>query len=765
MALLFVTRAFYPSEDAETGTGLVWVVLLLGAGGIAIAASLLAGVTRVRWSWVDLAVFALIVLVSLSAGHAADRRPAITMAWEWGGLGLLYGLTRILPRSRGESAALALVVVATGVTLAVYGLYQVPIEITRLRVDYQNNPTAMLAKLQIAPGTPSALAFEKRLMASNEPYSTFGLANSLAGFLVAALVLLVGVGLENLRRDQRSGRWTSLILAVGPGLAILICLLLTKSRSAWVGLVVALAALAWGYRSAIPRRWLLGVGGIIAALVLGLVGAGVASRQLDVQILTEAKKSLGYRWQYWEGAWGIITHAPPPFAPVASSGGLLGTSAAEPVASSSSAFWWGVGPANFAGPYLRHKLPEASEEIQDPHNLIMEVWAESGLFAVLALGASLTLGVARILSPARPALASPRDPSSAHASDAESRCLGGHVWIVIMGGLGWFGVWFLGGLNPLEADESLRRWLILGIVWILAAVLVGPLWNRRPIPALALGAAVIALGVHMLAAGGIGIPSVAMVLWISLALGLNLRDDRRCGEVRTIGGLGPSVVLACGWAVLAGTFLGAVGPAWRADREVALGQQEMARPAPDFEVARNAYLRATEADHYAVVPWLALADLEYRFWTTHKSTDRYKTWWTKVLLSFDKALEANYRDPDSLSIRRQQAAYARAILRQLPDDAQPFELVGLRSTIAKATRQAVRLYPTSASLRAELAQASADLGLFDDAVAEARNALELDRLTPHQDKKLPDEVRASLVARIVEWQARAKLAPPVAPSR
>ena len=24
--------------------------------------------------------------------------------------------------------------------------------------------------------------------------------------------------------------------------------------------------------------------------------------------------------------------------------------------------WWGLGPANFAGPYLRHKLPQASEE-------------------------------------------------------------------------------------------------------------------------------------------------------------------------------------------------------------------------------------------------------------------------------------------------------------------------------------------------------------------------------------------------------------------
>ena len=43
--------------------------------------------------------------------------------------------------------------------------------------------------------------------------------------------------------------------------------------------------------------------------------------------------------------------------------------------------WSGVGPANFAMPYLRHKLPQASEEIQDPHNMILEVWATAGIFA------------------------------------------------------------------------------------------------------------------------------------------------------------------------------------------------------------------------------------------------------------------------------------------------------------------------------------------------------------------------------------------------
>jgi hypothetical protein len=106
-AMLFVIRAYFPSEDADTGSGLVWIFAVLATTAIGLASSLFAGSLKLRWSWVDAAVIALMLLVAMSASHAAERRPAITMAWEWGGLGLLYLLVRNLPRGRGESAALA----------------------------------------------------------------------------------------------------------------------------------------------------------------------------------------------------------------------------------------------------------------------------------------------------------------------------------------------------------------------------------------------------------------------------------------------------------------------------------------------------------------------------------------------------------------------------------------------------------------------------------------------------------------------------------
>ena len=763
LALLVVARAYYPSEDAETGSGLVWVLLLLMVTGLAIVANLVTGVTRFRWSWVDLSVVVLVVLVGFSAGHAADRRAAITMAWEWGGMGLLYLLTRSLPRTRAESSALGLVLIATAVAVATYGLYQASVEFPVIRHQFEQNPAMVLAQLGITPGTASAESFKQRLMYSNEPFSTFALANSLAGFIVGPLLVLMAIGLANLRREGGDRPWWGLALSTLPGLALLVCLLLTKSRSAYVGFLLGLVILAWANRSVVPRRWLIGVGVGLGLLLTALVGVGVASRQLDIQILSEAKKSLGYRWEYWVGTWGIITGAPSPFAPDAhATGGMLGIGSTDPQVPTPPAFWWGVGPANFASPYLQHKLPQASEEIKDPHNALLEVWSEAGFWAMLAFGIALVGGAALIL------VAGQSRTDTVELASPITDEVGGWLapkgtgWLVAMGGLGWFGVWALGQLNPVTQADMTFRWLVLGASWMATILLVGPIATRRGVPAVGMGAAFVALAVELQAAGGIGVPSVAMVLWLLLALGLNLREDRPSGRLRAVDGLGPGVVLACGWAVLAGTFYGAVIPGWRSDMAVAEGEAAMASKPTRFEVARNAFARAIELDRYSVRPWLGLAELEYLFWKSPEAKDKYKTTWTKVLLTLDKALEGKYRDPDSLELRRRQVNYARLILSELPNDAKPFELLGLKSTIAKASRQAVRIYPTSASLRAELAQASADLGMYPDAVAEAKNALQLDRLMPHADKKLSDQARAYLTGQIERWGEQAKTPPPQA---
>ena len=60
-------------------------------------------------------------------------------------------------------------------------------------------------------------------------------------------------------------------------------------------------------------------------------------------------------------------------------------------------------------------------------------------------------------------------------------------------------------------------------------------------------------------------------------------------------------------------------------------------------------------------------------------------------------------------------------------------------------RQALDLYPNSAVCRAELAEALLSAGDREGYRQEAEEALRLDGLTPHVDKKLPAELREKLL--------------------
>ncbi len=69
---------------------------------------------------------------------------------------------------------------------------------------------------------------------------------------------------------------------------------------------------------------------------------------------------------------------------------------------------------------------------------------------------------------------------------------------------------------------------------------------------------------------------------------------------------------------------------------------------------------------------------------------------------------------------------------------------GLTERLVDLTRSAVFLYPNSATVQAQYAVALAEQGDLMDARRVATRALELDELTPHADKKLPDDLKARL---------------------
>ena len=70
---------------------------------------------------------------------------------------------------------------------------QVKVELPILQERFRANPNQLMQEMGVAPGPRSVAALKNRLLGSIEPFSTFGLPNSLAGFLVGPLVLALAV--------------------------------------------------------------------------------------------------------------------------------------------------------------------------------------------------------------------------------------------------------------------------------------------------------------------------------------------------------------------------------------------------------------------------------------------------------------------------------------------------------------------------------------------------------------------------------------------
>ena len=507
---------------------------------------------------------------------------------------------------------------------------------------------------------------------------------------------------------------------------------MTKSRSAYVGLAAALVAGAWHERRRVPRRTFasVGIGGVV---VVGLlVGAGLAAGRLDRAVLTQSTMSLRYRWEYWVGAWRVITEKP------------------------YRVFWGGHGPGNFTALYLRHKLPQSSEEIFDPHNLFLEVWSTAGLPALVALVSALGLAFWNLLlrpsSPGQePATeGEPLVPKPAAESGAPPRSA---RWLLIAAGGGWLVAVLLGHLNPFEGD-LLERWLILGAAWLGACVVSVPLWRRVAIPSWAFGAAALSVVVNLLAAGGIGLPAVALMLWLMIALGLNVSEDRAPGRLRVAGGRVTGFGLALVWASLIGTFAGAIAPFWKAEAAMAEAETALQARPPQFEKAEAAYQRAVDADHGLPRPWLGLAFEKYEEWRFRGARiDDLR--WKSIPFSLAEAVTPP-RNPYSWNLHHERAQVMRQLLKELGPNLKPKELITYQGNIVEAFRRASRLYPTNATLHAELAESSAEIGKFDDALKEAREALKYDGLTPHQDKKLTPRLRKRLEDALPKWEKSAQ---------
>ncbi len=415
---LFVARPLFPSEaTASQGDGLPVVMLWLALGLLWLLAVVSRRQWELRFGWIDLAVAGLVgwhtIAGVYAAWHAAPR-PAVNTLWEWIGLGIAFFLARQLLVGQRTVRAACVVMVALATGVGVYGLYQYGVELPATRAYYEQDPEAALkqAGLEVNIQSREARLFRDRLY-STEPMATFALTNSLAGFLVPWLVLALGIALGSahvpatappydLAKAERNKAANP--MGLRPRLGVLACavlmaavLILTKSRTAYVATAVGLGLVGRFVRCSgwrIRWHWLAGLGatGVILVVVAAAIGG------LDMLVLWEAGKSALYRLQYWRATLAMIYDRP----------------------------WLGCGPGNFQASYTRYMLPTASEEIADPHNLLLEVWATAGTPGALALLA-VVLGLVS-LALRQPGLVAGQDAAINAIADGSAMPVG-NAWL------------------------------------------------------------------------------------------------------------------------------------------------------------------------------------------------------------------------------------------------------------------------------------------------------------------------------------------------
>jgi tetratricopeptide (TPR) repeat protein len=712
---LVVVRWLIPAESAASGDTLWLVQLDLAIVVLWAWAGLRSGRFVVRWSLFDSALWTLVAAHGLSAAAVfvtgGDRRTALNMAWEWVGLGITFFLVRQTIQNALDARRLASILVAIAVVLGGLGIWQHYVfyrlatreytEIVNEIDSLEKNPgpnARRLGELQLkleSQGIPTDEMGRKqyinRLQFSNEALGPFALANTFAGYLLVML-LLAG----ELFRTLAGPRAKSTIAAWAAAFLVLVyCLILTKSRTAWVGLFVAGAL--WGItllvrnRQRLSRRLVLGMG-------LGLVGIGVlfgiaaVGKGFDAEVVSEAPKSLAYRFQYWNGA--------------------VRTVAASPI--------FGTGPGNFRQHYLGYKVRESSEEIADPHNWLLDLWASGGILAVAAFLACLVLAVVPIH----------RRRVTGETTDAAPERL--PPWTSDLPGpaLGFL----LALIAPVAGANGNFDFSQLAVfaIWIVVfAVLRRGLGTARLAP-IAVGAAALGLMIHLSGAGGIEMPGMMQLLLVLAALAFATVErpaDATVSPRLVIGIAGVGVVL------FVALFLTGTLPVLNRRAAIAQGEQALFLDGK-FDEAQGNFIEAAFRDPLSPEPHAKLADAYFARWQASPpglTGDNFAK-------ACEALKEAMQQDPWNPSHYRRMGEFylARFSRTHDPADAQ---------AAADAYQRAIDRYPTDVSLRSADAQALADAGKTVDAKQQAQQALELDEINHrwgHTDRYLPDATLARL---------------------
>ncbi len=442
-----------------------------------------------------IAVTGLLWLISITwiTSQHGNGRAVWNGFWHVMSLACCFYVGRALFQCTPVRSAVVLVLIVGCTAMSWVGLEQVLISLPANRAAYAKDPEKVLAEygFDAPPGSPRRAQFEDRLN-SPEPFANFALANSLASLLCVGVFLSGGLLTGGVLRDRGTfaagvPKWVAATAAAMILLTQLVCLLLTRSRTAYLSILVAvgiwLVLERMRGRVQLSSRALRYLGfsvGTIAFIGLGWL------LTVDRLVWSEAPKSILYRLEYWQATLAMIRD----YA------------------------WTGVGLGNFQSYYPQYKLVQASEVIADPHNWILDVAATLSIpIAVMTLGwigVTIAKGIAASLRGKVPAAVTVE--SDANPMPLPERAIARALFLGAIAGGGLCAT-MLGLLGNLDLPTNLLAWglsVVLGWIAYRGADGEGSAAN--------LVAAALALLLCLLSSGSWQAPGIAIPLMILLAI-------------------------------------------------------------------------------------------------------------------------------------------------------------------------------------------------------------------------------------------------------
>ena len=314
-----------------------------------------------RFGWSHVAFAALSAWTVASAAWAPDAYVALVTGSHLVAAAALMWAAAQLVRSWLRLRLVAGVCFGLLLACLVHGLIYRFVDLPDLQRNFRENREAILKQRDLEPGSFHEKQFANKII-NGEMIGFHVSPNAFAAVIVMLTVISLGVALQRLaQRDERA--WAALLFAA-TGLA-LVTVYWTHSKTAMATFVLALVAfgvlavpaarglLATHARKAYWAGLVVCVLGVIAVAGHGIYHGGLFPGRFS--------NSLHFRWRYWVAAERVFEMRPVT----------------------------GVGWGNFGNYYTAQRLPEASEEVRDPHNLLVRAFVELGVIGGTLLAAWL----------------------------------------------------------------------------------------------------------------------------------------------------------------------------------------------------------------------------------------------------------------------------------------------------------------------------------------------------------------------------------------